>query len=58
VLLDIAELATGEYKVDVGLGRAEVRPAGGEVAIKASSGLGKTRVEYPSAPNRRRSPSA
>ena len=51
VLLDIAELATGEYKVDVGLGRAEVRlPAGGEVAIKASSGLGKTRVEYPSAP--------
>ncbi|MCC6269068.1 MAG: hypothetical protein IT300_15985 [Dehalococcoidia bacterium] len=51
VLMDIAELAAGEYKVDVGLGRAEVRlPAGGEVTIKASSGIGKSRVEYPSAP--------
>jgi len=51
VLLDIAEIAAGEYKVDVGLGRAEVRlPAGADVHIKASSGMGKSRVEYPSAP--------
>ncbi|MEO8539694.1 MAG: hypothetical protein ABI577_08130 [bacterium] len=51
VLLDVAELADGEYKVDVGLGRAEVRlPAGGQVFIKASSGIGKSRIEYPSAP--------
>jgi hypothetical protein len=50
VLLDIAELAEGEYKVDVGLGRAEVRlPAGGQVHIKASSGIGKARIDYPSA---------
>jgi hypothetical protein len=52
VLLDVAELAEGDYKVDVGLGRAEVRlPAGGQVNIKASSGIGKSRIEYPSAPD-------
>jgi hypothetical protein len=52
VLLDIAELAAGEYKVDVGLGRAEVRlPAGAEVHIRASSGIGKSRIEVPSAPD-------
>jgi len=51
VLLDIAELAEGEYRVDVGLGRAEVRfPAGGEVHIRTASGIGKSRLEYPSAP--------
>ncbi len=52
VLLDLAELADGEYKVDVGLGRAEVRlPSGAQVFIKASSGIGKSRIEYPSAPD-------
>ena len=52
VLLDIAEVADGEYKVDVGLGRAEVRlPAGAAVFIKAASGIGKSRIEYPSAPD-------
>ena len=51
VLLDVAEVVEGEYKVDVGLGRAEVRlPAGAEVHVKASSGMGKARIEYPSAP--------
>ena len=51
VLLDIAELAVGEYKVDVGLGRAEVRfPADAQVHIRAASGIGKSRIEYPSAP--------
>ena len=50
VLLDVAELVPGEYKVDVGLGRAEVRlPAGQRVMIRATSGMGKTRLEYPSA---------
>jgi hypothetical protein len=50
VVLDIAELAPGDYKVDVGLGRAEVRlPAGGQVHIRSASGIGKNRVEYPSA---------
>jgi hypothetical protein len=52
VLLDIAEVADGEYKVDVGLGRAEVRlPATAQVFIKASSGIGKSRIEFPSAPD-------
>lgn len=50
VLMDVAELSAGEYKVDVGIGRAEVRlPAGGIVFIHASSGIGKSRIEYPSA---------
>lgn len=50
VLLDVAELAHGDYRVDVGLGRAEVRlPAGAEVHVKAASGIGKSRIEYPSA---------
>jgi hypothetical protein len=52
VLLDIAEVVPGEYKVDVGLGRAEVRlPEGALVHIRSSSGIGKTRVEFPSAPD-------
>lgn len=50
VLLDLAEVVPGDYRVDVGLGRAEVRlPAGERVSIRASSGIGKTRSEYPSA---------
>lgn len=50
ILLDIAVLAEGDYKVDVGLGRAEVRlPEGGQVFVKASSGIGKSRIDYPSA---------
>ncbi len=50
VVLDIAEVLPGDYRVDVGLGRAEVRlPAGERVNIRASSGIGKTRSEYPSA---------
>lgn len=50
VMLDIAEVVAGEYKVDVGLGKAEVRlPAGHQVHVRASSGIGKSRIEYPSA---------
>ncbi len=51
VLVDISRLVPGEYRIDAGIGRAEVRlPPEGEVYIKASSGMGKTRIEYPSAP--------
>jgi len=50
VVLDVAELAEGEYRIDVGMGRAEVRlPEGGQVHIRATSGIGKIRVDYPSA---------
>ena len=50
VVLDVAEVVPGEYKVDVGLGRAEVRlPEGAQVHIRASSGMGKTKVEFPNA---------
>ena len=50
VMLDIAELVEGDYRVDVGLGKAEVRlPAGHQVHVRASSGIGKSRIEYPSA---------
>jgi hypothetical protein len=50
VLLDIAEVVPGEYRVDVGLGRAEVRlPEGQQVHIRTSSGIGKSRIEYPGA---------
>lgn len=48
--IDIAEVFPGEYRANVGMGRVEVRlPEGAEVFIKASSGIGKTRVDYPSA---------
>jgi hypothetical protein len=51
VLVDISHLVPGEYRIDAGIGRAEVRlPADGQVYIRASSGMGKTRIEYPSAP--------
>ncbi len=51
VLLDLAAIAPGDYTVDVGMGRAEVRlPAGEQVYVKTSSGIGKSRNEYPSAP--------
>lgn len=51
VLVDLAEAPTGEYRVDVGMGKGEVRlPPGLEVFVKASSGIGKTRNDYPSGP--------
>ncbi len=51
VMLDISEAAPGDYRVDVGMGKAEVRlPAGLDVAVKASSGIGKTRNDYPAGP--------
>ncbi len=52
VLLDIAGVAEGEYRVNVGMGRAEIRlaPGGGPVHVRASSGIGRARVEVPSGP--------
>jgi hypothetical protein len=51
VMLDIAEVVPGDYKVDVGMGRAEVRlPAGAAIHVKAASGIGKARNEYPGGP--------
>jgi len=51
VMLDIAEVVPGDYKVDVGMGRAEVRlPAGSDIHVKVASGIGKARNEYPSGP--------
>jgi hypothetical protein len=51
VLLDVAAIVPGDYSVDVGMGRAEVRlPAGEQVYVKTSSGIGRARNEYPGAP--------
>lgn len=51
VLVDVAVAPPGEYRVDVGMGKGEVRlPPGLEVFVKASSGIGKTRIDYPGGP--------
>jgi hypothetical protein len=51
ITLDLATLRPGAYRVDVGLGRAEVRvPAGAPVEIRANSGLGKASLAVPSVP--------
>ena len=51
VTVDIAEVVPGDYKVEVGMGRAEIRlPAGAQVYIKSQSGIGKSRIEYPGGP--------
>jgi hypothetical protein len=50
VQLDIARVVDGEYKVDVGMGRVEVRlPAGAQIHLETSSGIGKTTISFPSA---------
>jgi hypothetical protein len=52
VLMDIAELAEGDYRGNAGMGRVELRlPPGHEVNIRASTGIGKSRIEYPIAPD-------
>lgn len=51
ITLDLASLQPGMYRVDVGLGRAEVRlPPGATVEVRANSGLGKTALGVPSTP--------
>lgn len=48
VQLDIAQVEEGEYKVDVGMGRLEVRlPKDANVRIETSSGIGKVSASYP-----------
>ncbi len=50
VQLDIARVVDGEYKVDVGMGRVEVRlPAGTRIHLETSSGIGKSTISFPSA---------
>jgi hypothetical protein len=50
ISVDIAEAFPGEYRGNTGIGRCEFRlPAGLQVHIRVSSGIGKSRVEYPSA---------
>lgn len=50
IVLDIAEVADGDYVANAGVGRAELRlPAGEQVEIKASSGIGRVKVDYPNA---------
>lgn len=51
ITLDLAAVRPGVYRVDVGLGRAEVRlPPGADVEVRATSGLGKSLVDVPSIP--------
>lgn len=48
ILLDLAALEPGSYRVDVGLGRAEVRiPPGAEADVEAKSGVGRAQVDVP-----------
>lgn len=50
IVMDIAEVAEGDYFANTGIGRAELRlPAGQQVEVKASSGIGRARIDYPSA---------
>ena len=52
VQVDIAEALPGEYRIAAGLGRAELMlPAGLVVHTRASSGIGRSRIEYPNGPD-------
>jgi hypothetical protein len=52
LLLDIARAVPGEYRANAGIGRVEVRlPPGESVRTEVSSGLGRTRSEYPGGPD-------
>lgn len=47
--VDIAKVVPGEYALEAGLGRAELRlPPGEAVQIEARSGIGRVRIDYPS----------
>ena len=51
-MVDIAETALGDYRVEVGMGRVELRlPPDEVVSIRASSGIGKKRIDYPQGPD-------
>lgn len=52
VLIDIAEIAKGEYRANAGIGRVELRlPPDEQVKLSIESGLGRSRAEYPSGPD-------
>jgi hypothetical protein len=51
VLIDVAEIAEGEYRANAGIGRVELRlPPDKQVKLAIESGLGRSRVEYPNGP--------
>lgn len=51
LLLDIAEMAEGDYRANAGIGRVEMRlPAGQQVRLNVDSGMGRKKIEYPAGP--------
>ncbi len=51
-MVDIAETSPGDYRAEVGMGRVELRlPPDEVVSIRASSGIGKKRIDYPQGPD-------
>ncbi len=50
LFMDICEAPPGDYRANTGVGRAELRlPPGERVHVRASSGIGRTRIDYPDA---------
>ncbi|GAB4329527.1 MAG: hypothetical protein Kow0010_13910 [Dehalococcoidia bacterium] len=50
VVVDVAQAREGEYRLEVGMGRVELRlPEGERVHARMSSGIGKRAQEYPDA---------
>jgi len=51
LLMDIAQVAEGDYRGNAGIGRVELRlPPGEQVRLNVDSGMGRKRVEYPAGP--------
>lgn len=51
LLMDIAEVAEGDYRANAGIGRVELRlPAGHQVRLNVNSGMGRKKIEYPAGP--------
>lgn len=51
LLMDIAEVAEGDYRANAGIGRVEMRlPAGHQVRLNVNSGIGRKKIEYPAGP--------
>ncbi|KAA0240011.1 hypothetical protein EDM76_02585 [bacterium] len=51
LLIDIAEVADGDYRANAGIGRVEMRlPAGHQVRLNVNSGMGRKKIEYPAGP--------
>gem|GEM_PF-3460190 len=51
LLMDIAQVAEGDYRGNAGIGRVELRlPPGEQVRLNVDSGMGRKRIEYPAGP--------